>query len=238
MSCTAVLRQHLSTEAKDNNKKNGQGITSMNNFYKTENQTTFRFDWKSKRYVYPQRIWTRIAISDQKFRHSGWSGRAGNAHQIKTHFYDGSMMHSKSDWLSSARWWGTTHLTSAKLSKRYGGSSRLKRVKNHGPSSWSSAPTLIVMAASLGSINTAYRHCCFHSLCVCLSIRRDEGPEVLCMNSAQFPAETLGRAAAITRPGVDQKVHYFKVHYLQVRYNWRIQLLQKTFLDLLKTCFF
>ena len=23
---------------------------------------------------------------------------------------------------------------------------------------------------------TAYRHCCFHSLCVCLSIRRDEGP--------------------------------------------------------------
>ena len=35
---------------------------------------------------------------------------------------------------------------------RYGGSSRLKRVKNHGPSSWSSAPTLIIMAASLGSI--------------------------------------------------------------------------------------
>ena len=33
-----------------------------------------------------------------------------------------------------------------------GGSSRLKRVKNHGPSSWSSAPTLIIMAASLGSI--------------------------------------------------------------------------------------
>ena len=38
------------------------------------------------------------------------------------------------------------------LTKRNGGSSRLKRVKNHDPSSWSSAPTLIVMAASLGSI--------------------------------------------------------------------------------------
>ena len=25
---------------------------------------------------------------------------------------------------------------------------------------------------------TAYRHCCFHSLCVCLSIRRDEGSAV------------------------------------------------------------
>ena len=93
------------------------------------------------------------------------------------------------------------------LVRRNGGSSRLKRVKNHGPSSWSSAPTLIIMAASLGSIwqeaaccgqsfavatdwlaqYTAYRHCCFHSLCVCLLIRRDEGHSVQspqCMESA------------------------------------------------------
>ena len=62
------------------------------------------------------------------------------------------------------------------------------------------------------SQNTAYRHCCFHSLCVCLSIRRDEGLSMDRLHDTRAPfwtgIGTGSRARQVQDPNGGSRVSF------------------------------